>query len=232
MRCIAAITPRTKGIFLCSPNNPTGNSWTVAELERVLAPGFAGRRRPGVRGVRLRTLVRAAGRAPPEPDRGQDDVQGIRPGGLRVGYLMADPALVDLLLRLRIPFSISLVAARACLAAVVDPAILEERRVYISTERDRVFAGLQATARTDAVPVRGQLHPDGCRPTGRTSTEIAEFAKREGLLLLRAVTSHGLGSGHVRVTVGTREENDMFLDILRPRRRATEPLRGTAATGA
>ena len=108
---IAAITPRTKGVFLCSPNNPTGNSWTVPELERVLAtglpvvvdqayvecgyaPSFAPlvERHPNL--VVARTMSKAYGL-----------------GGLRVGYLIADPALVDLLLRLRIPFSISLVAA-------------------------------------------------------------------------------------------------------------------------
>ena len=210
---IAAITPRTKGIFLCSPNNPTGNSWTVPELERVLAtglpvivdqayvecgygPSFA----PLV--ARHRNLIVA---------RTMSKAYGL--GGLRVGYLIADPALVDLLLRLRIPFSISLVAARACLAAVVDPAILEERRVYISTERDRVFAGLQRLPNVTPFPSEGNFILMDVSATGRTSTEITDFAKREGLLLLRAVTSHGLGSGHVRVTIGTREENDMFLEF-------------------
>jgi histidinol-phosphate aminotransferase len=210
---LAAITPRTKGIFLCSPNNPTGNSWTVAELERVLAtglpvvvdqayvecgysPSFAPlvERYPNL--VVAKTMSKAYGL-----------------GGLRVGYLIADPALVDLLLRLRIPFSISLVAARACLAAVEDPAILEERRVYISTERDRVFAGLQLMPDVTPFESDGNFILIDVSRTGRTSTEIAEFAKREGSLLLRAVTAHGLGSGHIRVTIGTIEENDMFLAI-------------------
>jgi histidinol-phosphate aminotransferase len=221
---ITAITPRTKGIFLCSPNNPTGNSWTVPDLVRVLrtglpvivdqayvecgySPSFAPlvERYPNL--VVAKTMSKAYGL-----------------GGLRVGYLITDPALVDLLLRLRIPFSISLVAARACLAAVVDPAILEERRVYISTERDRVFAGLQQLRDVTPFPSEGNFILMDVSRTGRTSAEIAEYAKREGSLLLRAVTAHGLGSGHLRVTIGTHEENDMFLAILARAIRATEPV--------
>ncbi len=221
---IAAITPRTKGIFLCSPNNPTGNSWTVPELERLLqtglpvvvdqayvecgySPSFAPlvERYPNL--VVAKTMSKAYGL-----------------GGLRVGYLITDPALVDLLLRLRIPFSISLVAARACLAAVIDPAILEERRVYISTERERVFAGLQRLPDVRPFPSEGNFILMDVSRTGRTSAQIAEFAKREGLLLLRAVTAHGLGSGHLRVTIGTHEENDMFLAILARAIGASEPV--------
>ncbi len=221
---MAAVTPRTKGIFLCSPNNPTGNSWTAPDLERVLrtglpvvvdqayvecgySPSFAPlvERYPNL--VVAKTMSKAYGL-----------------GGLRVGYLITDPALVDLLLRLRIPFSISLVAARACLAAVIDPTILEERRVYISTERDRVFAGLQRLPDVTPFPSAGNFILMDVSRTGRTSSEIAEFAKREGLLLLRAVTAHGLGSGHLRVTIGTREENDMFLAILARAIGATESV--------
>ena len=221
---IAAITPRTKGIFLCSPNNPTGNSWTVPELERLLqtglpvivdqayvecgySPSFAPlvERHPNL--VVAKTMSKAYGL-----------------GGLRVGYLITDPALVDLLLRLRIPFSISLVAARACLAAVIDPAILEERRVYISTERERVFAGLRRLPDVTPFPSEGNFILMDVSRTGRTSAQIAEFAKREGLLLLRAVTAHGLGSGHLRVTIGTHEENDMFLAILARAIGASEPV--------
>lgn len=220
---LAAITPRTKTIFLCSPNNPTGNSWTVVDLERVLSaglpvvvdqayvecgysPSFAPlvERHPNL--VVARTMSKAYGL-----------------GGLRVGYLIADPALVDLLLRLRIPFSISLVAARACLAAVVDPAILEERRTYISTERDRVFAGLRRLPTVTPFPSDGNFILIDVGRTGRTSTEIAEYAKREGLLLLRAVTAHGLGSGHLRVTIGTHEENDLFLATFARAIGAAEP---------
>jgi histidinol-phosphate aminotransferase len=210
---LAAITPRTKGLFLCSPNNPTGNSWTVPQLERVLAsglpvvvdqayvecgysPSFAPlvERHPNL--VVARTLSKAYGLA-----------------ALRVGYLVADPPLVDLLLRLRIPFSISLVAANACLAAVRDPAMLEERRSYISTERDRVLAALRLLPQVTAWDSDGNFILIDVSRTGRTSRSIAAFAQEEGLLLLRAVTAHGLGGEHLRVTIGRRDENDLFLEV-------------------
>lgn len=210
---LAAITPRTKGVFLCSPNNPTGNSWSVADLERILATGL-----PVVVDQAYLECGSSTSFAPlvaRHPNlivaRTMSKAYGL--GGLRVGYLIADPALVDLLLRVRIPFSISLVAAKACLAAVEDPAILEERRTYISTERDRVLAGLRRMPAVTAFDSDGNFILIDVGRTGRTSTEIVDYAKRHGLLLLRAVTAHGLGSGHVRVTIGTHAENDMFLDV-------------------
>jgi histidinol-phosphate aminotransferase len=220
---LAAVTPRTKALMLCSPNNPTGNSIEVAQLERLLAsglpvvvdqayvecgyaPAFATlvERHPNL--IVAHTMSKAYGLA-----------------ALRVGYLVADPALVDLLLRLRIPFSIGLLSAKGCLAAVRDPDMLQERRVYISTERERLLDGLAGMPLVTAYPSQGNFILIDVARTGRTSSEVAEFAKREGLVLLRAVTAHGLGSGHIRVTVGRRDENDLFLDIFARAIAAAEP---------
>jgi histidinol-phosphate aminotransferase len=37
---LRAVTPRTKAIFLCSPNNPTGNSWSIEQVTRILETGI------------------------------------------------------------------------------------------------------------------------------------------------------------------------------------------------
>jgi histidinol-phosphate aminotransferase len=219
---IAEVTPRTKAFLLCSPNNPTGNSWTVPELERILASGLPVIVDQAYLECGYSTSFAQLVARWPNLIVARTMSKGYGLAALRVGYLVADPALIDLLLRLRIPFSISLVAARACLAAVIDPQILEERRVYISTERDRLLAALATIPSITAFPSDGNFILMDVGPTGVTSTEIVEFAKREGLLLLRAVTSHGLGSSHVRVTVGTHEENDLFLEVFQ---RAIEPRR-------
>jgi histidinol-phosphate aminotransferase len=150
---------------------------------------------------------------------------------LRVGYLVADPRFIDLLLRVRIPFSIGLLSARGCLAAVRDPGMLEERRRYISTERERLLEALRAMPALTPFESQGNFILIDVSRTGRTSTAIAEYCKREGLVLLRAVTAHGLGDGFIRVTVGRREENDLFLELIR---RAVEDQTTAvpAATGA
>jgi histidinol-phosphate aminotransferase len=211
---LAAINDRTKLLMLCSPNNPTGNSISRADLERLLASGlpvvvdqayvecgyaeaFATlvERHPNL--MVAHTMSKAYGLA-----------------ALRVGYLIADPRFVDLLLRVRIPFSIGLLSARGCLAAVRDPDMLEERRRYISTERDRVLAALRRMPKLIPFDSQGNFILIDVSRSGRTSREIADFARREGLVLLRAVSAHGLGEGHIRVTIGRQEQNDLFLKLM------------------
>jgi histidinol-phosphate/aromatic aminotransferase/cobyric acid decarboxylase-like protein len=132
--------------------------------------------------------------------------------GLRVGYGIADPAIVDLLLRVRIPFSINLVALRACLAAVRDPGVLESRRRYIGEERERLFAALARLPGVVPWPSETNFITIDVTATGRPSAEYVAEARTENLLL-RRVTAHRLPGQYVRLTIGTREENDRFLDV-------------------
>ena len=207
-----AITPRTKLVFLCSPNNPIGRSWTTAEVETVLGAGvptvidqaylecgygqsFAEDVASHPNLIVTRTLSKAFGLA-----------------AIRVGYGIADPAVIDLLLRVRIPFSISLVAIRAALAAVSDPRIVETRRAFISSERDRLFGALEQLPGVVPWPSETNFITIDVTATGRTSTDYVDDARGEGLLL-RRMTAHRLEGQYVRVTIGTRAENDRFLDV-------------------
>lgn len=209
---LAAIGPRTKLIFLCSPNNPIGQSLSQEEVEAILD-------------ARIPTLIDQAylecgnGRsfAPlvsQYPNlivtRTMSKAFGL--AGLRVGYGIADPGIVDLLLRVRIPFSINLVALRACLAAVREPSVLESRRRYISAERDRLFAALVALPGVVPWPSEANFITIDVTATGRPSSAYVEAARAENLLL-RRVTAHRLTGQYVRITIGTREENDRFLDV-------------------
>jgi histidinol-phosphate aminotransferase len=223
---VAAVTPRTKVIFLCSPNNPTGNSWSADELRTVLAAnvptvvdqaylecGYSTSFAPMVIDhpnlIVTRTMSKAFGLA-----------------ALRIGYGIAHPALIDTLLRVRIPFSLSLVALRAGLAAMANPEVLEERRRYISDERDRVFRALVSMPGVRPLPSDGNFILVDISGTGRTSVEIVEEAQREGVLL-RAMTAHRLQGAFVRVTIGTTEQNLNFVQVFR--RAIGLPLDDTAA---
>lgn len=209
---LAAITPRTKLIFLCSPNNPIGRSWRDDEVESVVQTGVPtvidqaylecgyGRsfahltsRYPNL--IVTRTMSKAFGLA-----------------AVRVGYGIADPAVIDLLLRVRIPFSVSLIGARTCLAAVRDPSVLETRRRYISEERDRLFAALSRLPGVVPWPSETNFITIDVTAAGRPSSDYVQAAKAEQLLL-RRVAAHRLDGQYVRVTIGTYEENDRFLDV-------------------
>lgn len=209
---LAAVGPRTKLIFLCSPNNPIGRSWTDAEVEAVLEPGIPtmidqaylecgyGRsfaplvaRYPNL--IVTRTMSKAFGLA-----------------AIRLGYGIANPEVIDLLLRVRIPFSVSLIAIAAGLAAVRDPGILERRRRYISEERDRLFAALAVLPGVVPWPSEANFITIDVTATGRSSTEYVADA-RSADMLLRRMSAHRLEGQYVRVTIGTRDQNDRFLEV-------------------
>jgi histidinol-phosphate aminotransferase len=221
----AAVTPRTKLIFLCSPNNPIGRSWTQEEVVSVLETGvptvidqaylecgygesFAPliARFPNL--VVTRTMSKAFGLA-----------------AVRVGYGLADPDVIDLLLRVRIPFSVSLVGARACLAAVRDPNVLDTRRRYISEERDRLFTELSALPGVTPWPSEANFITIDVTASGRLSSDYVAEAKA-AQLLLRRVAAHRLDGEYVRVTIGTHDENDRFLEVF------TRSVPGSDAVGA
>jgi histidinol-phosphate aminotransferase len=216
-----AITPRTKLIFLCSPNNPIGRSWTTEEVEAVLAAGI-----PTV--IDQAYLECGYGRSFAELVASHPNLIVTRTmskafglAAIRVGYGIADPAVIDLFLRVRIPFSISLVAIRAAQAAVRDPRIVESRREFISRERDRLFAALAELPGASPWPSEANFITIDVTATGRTSTDYVDEAKAEGLLL-RRMAAHRLEGQYVRVTIGTVAENDRFLDVF---------SRGVAAAG-
>ncbi|HXF36986.1 MAG TPA: histidinol-phosphate transaminase [Actinomycetota bacterium] len=208
----SAIGERTKMIFLCSPNNPTGNSWSQEEVEEIASwgrpvlidqaylecgygPSFAGLVQDHPNLIVARTMSKGFGLA-----------------GLRIGYGIADPSLVEVLLRVRIPFSLSLVALRAGLAALRDPSYVERRRAFVARERDEMFARLERLPGVIPYPSDGNFILIDVSGTGWTSAEIVAQLERESSILLRAMRAHGLEGAYVRVTIGDSEQNARFLE--------------------
>lgn len=146
----AAITDRTRLIFVCSPNNPTGTVVSAQEFDEFLAvvptdvlivldeayiefnqdpAAVSGLRiyeeRPNV--AVLRTFSKAYGLA-----------------GLRVGYAIAPVSIVTALKKTALPFGVSNVAQAAAIASLADDVELFERVDAIVAERDRVTGALRA----------------------------------------------------------------------------------------
>jgi histidinol-phosphate aminotransferase len=206
----AAISSRTKIIFLCSPNNPTGNAWSPEQLRDVLELGvpvvvdqaylecgrsesFAPMVREYSNLVVTRTMSKAFGLA-----------------GLRLGYAIADPLIVDAITRVRIPFSVSLVALRAARAALEDPDDLARRSEYIISERVRLHAALAAIPVVRPYPSEGNFILMDVRGLGMPAERVVEHLQADGMLL-RAMQAHRLRGAFVRLTIGTVEQNNAFL---------------------
>ncbi|MEW2397965.1 histidinol-phosphate transaminase [Streptomyces sp. NPDC046862] len=205
----ARVTDRTRVVLVCTPNNPTGTVAGAEELrsfvnalpDHVLvvvdeayreyvddptaADGVAlAAQHPNV--VALRTFSKAYGLA-----------------GLRVGYLVGAPQIVDLVRRLGIPFGVSALAQAAALASLTSTAReeLHERVTAVVRERERVHAFLEATGFSLPRSHANFLY----LPVGSLSARFAAACQERGVLV------RPCPEGALRVTIGTAAENDQFL---------------------
>lgn len=195
-------------VFLCSPNNPTGTALDPQVVTAVLdaAPGmvivdeaYAEFARPGTpsalglltghpRLVVTRTMSKAFGFA-----------------GGRLGYLAADPAVVDAVQLVRLPYHLSSLTQAAARAALAHRDALLGTVDAIKTERDRIV---------DTLRSRGVLVADSDANFVLFGVD-GDQKNTWSALLKRGVLVRDVGLvGWLRVTAGTPDENNAFLSAL------------------
>jgi len=211
---LAAIGPRTKLVYVCHPNNPTGTACGGGDLlafldrlpEHVLCildqayfeyiddPDYVDGLelfREGRRLVVLRTFSKIYGLA-----------------GLRVGWAAAPADVVTATSKVRRAFDVDAIAQAAALASLDDPQEIARRRELNATGRDRLAEILRGHGVEPVGPARGNfLFADV--GGGR---ELFERLLREGVIV-RPLDGFGAPEA-IRVTVGTPEENEIFATAL------------------
>ncbi|MER7931757.1 MULTISPECIES: histidinol-phosphate transaminase [unclassified Streptomyces] len=202
-----AITDRTRLIFVCNPNNPTGTVVKRAELERFLD------RVPKDVLVVLDEAYREFIRDPEVPDgveiyRERPNVCVLRTfskayglAGLRVGFAIAHEPVAAALRKTAVPFGVSQLAQEAAIASLRAEDELLGRVGSLVCERQRVVGDLRAQGWT--VP-ETQANFVWLR-LGERTTAFAQLCEEHG-----AVVRPFAGEG-VRVTIGETEANDIFL---------------------
>jgi histidinol-phosphate aminotransferase len=208
---LAAITRKTRMLFVCNPNNPTGTAVRRAELERFLDAV------PASVLVVLDEAYREFVTDADVPDglefvHSRENVAVLRTfskayglAGLRVGYSVAPEHITAALKKVYVAFSVNLVAQAAAIASLDAAGELMERVADIVAERVRV---------RDALLESGYEVPETQAnfvwlPLGEQSAAFSAHAL-DHKVVVRAFA----GSG-VRVTIGTPEENDIFLEAAR-----------------
>lgn len=204
----AAITPRTRLVFVPNPNNPTGTDNPEADLlafARALPPHVVcvfdeayaeyldnpPDLRPliaeGRNVICLRTFSKIYGLA-----------------ALRVGYGTTTPALAALLNRVRQPFNVNAIAQAAAIAALDDREFADRCRRENQAGMKQLAEGF-TRLRLEFVPSVGNFIlvrvGDGAR--------VFDALQRRGVII-RPVNSYGLPAW-VRVTIGTHDQNERFL---------------------
>ncbi|SDX50742.1 histidinol-phosphate aminotransferase [Modestobacter sp. DSM 44400] len=208
---LAAADETTRLVFVCNPNNPTGTAVRRAELERFLDAV------PAETLVVLDEAYREFVTDPEVPDgvelmRGRANVAVLRTfskawglAGLRVGYLLAeDPAVAEAVRKTHVPFSVSTLAQAAAVAALASEDEVRERCAAVVVERTRLTAALRERGRAVADSQANFLW----LPLGEATAATA------AALEARAVITRPFAGEGLRVTVGTPEEDDVFITAL------------------
>lgn len=208
------VDDHTRVVFIANPNNPTG-TWLPADelksfisqlpkhvvvvvdeayFEYVDKPGYPDASQwldefPAL--VVTRTFSKAYGLA-----------------GLRVGYSLSQPAVADLLNRVRQPFNVNSVAQAAALAALGDDRHLEKAVQHNREGMRQLVTGLNALG----IPFVESAGNFVTVDTGRDAAAVYENMLRAGVIV-RPVANYGLPN-YLRITVGLPDENERLLNIL------------------
>lgn len=195
-------------VFLCAPNNPTGTPLPIETIEAayeasrgivLVDEAYAEFARPGTRSAldllpgRPRLLV------------SRTMSKAFAFAGVRLGYLAADPAVIDALRLVRLPYHLSALTQAAANAALRHAPVMLATVGDIAVQRDRIVAELPAL---------------GYRPYASDSNFVFFGGVHDPnavfeALFARDILIRDVGiPGHLRVTAGTAEETDYFLRSL------------------
>jgi histidinol-phosphate aminotransferase len=207
---VEAVTERTRVIFLCTPNNPTGTTLTQAELE-----GFVARVPSEVLVVVDEAYIEFASDSAATGLpllASHDNVAVLRTfskayglAGLRVGYLIASPDVVDAVNRVGSPFAVNAIAQHAAVASLAAYDEMRERCAQIVAERERVRESLLSLGFEVAESQSNFVW----LPLGERSEAFAKHCY-DAKIVVRPLLPGG-----IRVTIGDPVENDHFLAAAR-----------------
>jgi histidinol-phosphate aminotransferase len=205
-RQVAEVRPDV--VFLCAPNNPTGTPMSLDVIEAVYDASegivvvdeayqeFAPRDSPSaltLLGERPRLVV------------SRTMSKAFAFAGARVGYLAADPALIDALRLVRLPYHLSALTQAAATAALRHAETMLRMVDEIVVQRDRMGATLEALGYQAHESWTNFILFGG----------VADPAATWQALYDRGVLIRDIGiPGHLRVSAGTEEETTAFLEAL------------------
>jgi|Deesub1362B_J571_1020462.scaffolds.fasta_scaffold10430_2 histidinol-phosphate aminotransferase len=199
--------PDSKLIFLCSPNNPTGNTVPPKEVEKILrnTSGYI---------VMDEAYAEFSGKTTLNLVEKYDNLIIVRSfskffalAGLRVGYAVGSQEIIDAIEKIRLPFCITSVANRLAIAALDSVDYYMQIRDKIVNERDNLTKSLGKLDFLEVYPSESNFI------LVKVKEEFDTLSLEKNGIIVRNVTGlMGLKGKHLRITVGTEEENEKLLE--------------------
>ncbi|MEG2067757.1 MAG: histidinol-phosphate transaminase [Tannerellaceae bacterium] len=202
----------TKIIFLCSPNNPTGNTLNREEVYKVIKgfqglvvideayidfsthPSFLSELSQFPNLIILQTLSKAWGAA-----------------GIRLGMAFASPEIIAILNKIKYPYNINCLTQQHALEILTKEAEMKKQLEEILSERQQMEEALHE------LPSVRTIHPSDANfllvNVGNANAVYASLVKKG--IVVRNRTNVSLCSGCLRITIGTPDENQFLLESLK-----------------
>ncbi|WP_419874077.1 histidinol-phosphate transaminase [Candidatus Pristimantibacillus sp. PTI5] len=211
---LAAVTDRTKIVYLCSPNNPTGTFLPKTELKHILdsLP------------KRVLVVLDAAYSHYVTAEEYSDGTEFVRAGyplvvlktfskiyglaGVRIGFGISQRSIIQSILKVKEPFNVNALAQTAAAAAVGDEEHVRRSQTLVFTERERLYKAFD----TMGISYTESMSNFVLMEAGEKSGIIYEELMARGIIVRHGKT-WGLPH-HLRITIGTPEENEYFLSAL------------------
>lgn len=196
-------------VWLAYPNNPTGNAFAAADIERVLraAPGlvvideayqpFAGATfMPRLAEFENLAVLRT--------------VSKIGMAGLRLGYVCARPEWIEEFNKTRSPFNVNVVTEAIAIKLLENKAVLDAQAAKVLAERERMRPLLEALPGLTVYPSAANFFLVRVNDAARVFASL-----RSQGVLVKDFPGHPQLGRHLRLTVGTPDENRILLAALR-----------------
>ena len=212
---IKAITDKTKVIVIANPNNPTGNFMDEKDFVRIAELGipfvideayieYAGLKKSLAKLTKrfknvivTRTLSKAYGLA-----------------GLRFGYLLADREVAMKIAASLLPWNVGTITMWAALTGLEDQKGLSQRVKFNNDQATFIEKEMSKIPGIVVFPTRANYVLFDAGATKKTGEEVLAYAQKKGLILRGDKPKYG-SEGWFRVTIGTKEENKMFIKVMK-----------------
>ncbi|WP_298480173.1 histidinol-phosphate transaminase [uncultured Maribacter sp.] len=211
-RILEASNANTKMLFICSPNNPTGNSIDTDKIEQLLnqfkglvvideayidfssKPSWTKRLNDFPNLIIIQTLSKAYGLA-----------------GIRLGMCYASKEIIEILNRLKLPYNINSLTQRKALSKLENLPLIQEKIERLLEGREFVVSQLQ---KIDCITT---IYPSDANFVLAKFDDADKRYKEliaKGIVVRNRSTQHGCSST-LRLTIGTREENIVLIKALK-----------------
>lgn len=210
------ITGKTKMIFLCSPNNPTGTLIDKEVLKKIAGDN------PEILIVIDEAYFEYSEVTNKDLIDEFDNIFIIRTmskvmglAGMRIGYGLACEEVIEYMHRIKPVFSLTRLSFVAALNTFRDKAYIEDSIKKGIESRQYLYDELSKIDSLNVFPSKSNFMLIGVRGTGFTASELALELMKRGIIVRDCTSFKGLDEYWIRISICTREEDEKFIEIIK-----------------